>query len=140
MKRCVLDASTAAVAFFRERHAAAARSLLTSGADLHAPELIAAELANVIWKRRRQGEIDADEAAGLLDDFLNLPLLWASSREMAATALELAVRTGRTVYDCLYIALAVRLDCPMVTADKRLANALAGTPLAEYVMWIGDLG
>ena len=139
MNRCVLDASTLAVALFRERHARAARSLLSSGAELHAPDLLAAELANVIWKRHRRGEIDAGEARDLLADFQALPLLWASSPELAETALELALRTGRTVYDCLYIALAVRLGCAMVTADRRLARGLSDTPLAEHVQWVGDM-
>ncbi|MFP3936932.1 MAG: type II toxin-antitoxin system VapC family toxin [Phycisphaerae bacterium] len=139
MNRCVPDASTVAVAFFRERHAAKARSLLTSETELHAPDLIAAELANVIWKRHRRREIDIDEAGELLRDFQSLPVSLTPSQELADVALELALRTDRTVYDCLYVALAVRLNCPMITADKRLVNALSKTPLADHVMWLGDL-
>lgn len=139
MNRCVPDASTVAVAFFREPYSKAARELLASDTQLHAPELLLAELANVIWKRYRRSEIDADEARELLRDFQSLPVSLTSSQELADVALELALRTDRTVYDCLYVALAVRLDCHMVTADKRLANALSKTPLAEHVMWLGDL-
>jgi predicted nucleic acid-binding protein len=54
-------------------------------------------------------------------------------------ALELACRTARTVYDCLYLALAVRLGGPMVTADDRLVNALAGTPWAASVLRLQDV-
>jgi predicted nucleic acid-binding protein len=32
------------------------------------------------------------------------------------------------VYDALYLALAVRLETQMLTADERLANALAAMP------------
>lgn len=139
MNRCVLDASTVAVAFFREPYSKAARNLLTSETQLHAPDLLLAELAGVIWKRHRRSEIDADEAKQLLRDFQGLPVLLTSSQELADVALELALRTDRTVYDCLYIALAVRLDCHMVTADKRLANALSNTPRTKHVMWLGKL-
>ena len=52
-------------------------------------------------------------------------------------ALQLAVETGRTVYDALYLALAVAEDCTLVTADERFANALQGTPHATRVRWIG---
>ncbi len=45
--------------------------------------------------------------------------------------------TGRTVYDCLFLALAVRDGCQMVTADRRLAHALAGTAFGGNVVMLG---
>jgi len=140
MKARVLDASVVAAAFLQEPHAKAARSLLTSKLELLAPDLIVAELANVIWKRRSRGEIDAAEARELLRDFLSLPLRLTASDELAESALELAMRTGRSVYDSLYLALAVKARSVMVTADKRLVNSLAATPLAKHVAWIGNIG
>jgi predicted nucleic acid-binding protein len=44
----------------------------------------------------------------------------------------------RTVYDCLYLALAVKTKSVMITGDKRLVSALADGPLAKHVVWIGD--
>ena len=133
----VVDASVVAAAFFREQYAAAARAVLTGGDELHAPDLIHAELANVIWKRHGRGEIDDAEARELLADILRLPLRITPSAELVEPALELALRTRRTVYDCLYLALAVRTNSAMITADKRLANALSASPLAKHVAWIG---
>jgi len=138
MKLCVIDASVAAAAFFPETYADAARALLGTNRELHAPDLIYAEVANVIWKRRRRGEIDEVEAAELLADFLGLPLRITPSEDILAPALELAIRTGRTVYDCLYLALAVMGKTVMVSTDKRFVNALAGGPLAKHVAWIGE--
>ena len=48
------------------------------------------------------------------------------------------MRTGRTVYDCLYLALAVQTKTAMVSADRRLVNALASGPLKEHVAWLGQ--
>lgn len=138
MKPCVVDASVAAAALFRETHAEAARALLTAGRELHAPDLIHAEVANVIWKRRRRREIDDGEAADLLVDFLSLPLMITPSEDLLAPALQLALKTDRTVYDCLYLALAVMTKTVLITADKRLVNALATTPIAKHIAWIGD--
>jgi hypothetical protein len=39
----------------------------------------------------------------------------------------------------LCLGLAIDLDGRMVTADQRLANALAATPYAAHVCWIGAL-
>ena len=138
MKRWVVDASVVAAAFFQEHDAEPARTLLRSGAELLAPDLVYAEFGNVIWKRRRCGEINDQEAAGLLADCLRLPLQITVSRELAAPALELAVRTGRTVYDCLYLALAIRSKAVLVTGDRRLVNALALSPLGSCVVTVGE--
>ncbi len=46
--------------------------------------------------------------------------------------------TGRTVSDCLYIALAQRLGCVVVTADRKLYNATRGGPYATRGLWGGD--
>ncbi len=137
MKRLVVDASVVAAAFFPEKHTETARTLLFSDGALHAPDLIYAEIGNVVWKRRRHGEIDDEEAAGLLADMLDLPLEITPSEQLVHVALELALRTGRTVYDCLYVALAVQRKTVMISDDQRLVNALANGPLKDHVIWLG---
>jgi len=138
MKTWVVDASTVAAAFFQEDTSEAARSLLSAGRELLAPDLISAEFANVIWKRHRRGEISEPEAGQLLTDFLRLPLRLTPSNELIEPALQLALRTRRTVYDCVYLALAVRTRTIMVSADKRFVKALADGPLGRHVAWVGE--
>ncbi len=135
----VVDASVVAAAFFQEAHSEPARELLADKDPLFAPDLIYPELANVIWKRLGRNEIGADEAALLLKDFMALPLRITPSSELVEIALRLAIETRRTVYDCLYLALAIKNKTAMVTGDHRFANALAATPLASHVLWIGEL-
>ncbi len=138
MNSRVIDASVVAAAFFPEPHAEPARKLLSSGDTFLAPDLIYGELANVIWKRWRRKEIDAADAQQLLDDFLILPLRIAPSAELVELALRLAIETNRSVYDCLYLALAMRDKTVMISGDRRLVNALAGSPLAKHIAWIGQ--
>ena len=137
MKAAVIDASVIAAAFFPEPHSTAARALLVSGDGLYAPDLVYAEVANVIWKRHRRGEIDGEDAADLLSDIMRLPLEIIPSEQLVGPALELAMRTGRTAYDCLYVALAVQIKTTMVSDDRRLVNALAHGPLKDHVAWLG---
>jgi predicted nucleic acid-binding protein len=68
-----------------------------------------------------------------------LPLTRHPEAPLLASAFDLADRTQRTVYDCLYLALAVQLGGRMVTADLRLCNALAGTPWAALVCWVENV-
>jgi predicted nucleic acid-binding protein len=133
----VVDASVVAAAFFPEPHRAAAKALLADGEELVAPDLLLAEVANVIWKRHGRGEIDAAEANDLLADVLRLPINYTPAAELIESALELAVALQRTVYDSLYLALAIRQGAVMVTGDERLVNALSSTPLAASIRGIG---
>ena len=48
------------------------------------------------------------------------------------------MRTGRTVYDSLYVAMAVQIDCRLVTADEKLYNAFKGGPLGARMLWVED--
>ena len=45
----------------------------------------------------------------------------------------------QTLYDCLYLALAVILEARMVTADERFYRATRSVGAAEHVMWVGDV-
>jgi predicted nucleic acid-binding protein len=42
----------------------------------------------------------------------------------------------RSFYDGLYVALAARAGCPLVTADRKLYNSLRDGDLAESLIWV----
>ncbi len=138
MKPVVIDASLIAAAFFQEDFADKASAMLSSGQPLHAPGLVYPEVSNVISKRFGRSEISKEETTRLQSDLLLLPLEITSSQELVEVALQLAIHTKRTVYDCLYLALAMKTGGPMITCDQRLVNALAAGPLKEHVVWIGQ--
>ena len=54
-------------------------------------------------------------------------------------ALEIAMTIGHSVYDCVYLALADEENCRVVTADRRLQDAVAAGPLAESVLDLAEL-
>ncbi len=139
MKTLIIDASVVAAAFFAEEHATAARKILSGTAKLFAPDFISVEIASVIWKRQRRGEIESTEAMDLLADADSLPLTKTPASDLTAFALQLAMRTDRSIYDCLYLALAVRTAGVMITADKRLVHALAASPLKIHISFLGDM-
>lgn len=101
------------------------------------PDLFWAELANVLWKAVRRGRISTERAASALSLVGDLAIPSIPSFELLPQALFLAMSHERTVYDSLYVALAVQSKSEMITADERLANALAAK---LPVKWLGALG
>ena len=138
MPAYVVDASVAVKWVLMEADSAAARALLQPEFALSAPEFILAEVGNVLWKRLRRGEIGQDSAEAAVEAMLSRPLTLHSSGALLSHALNLAVETGRTVYDSLYLALAIDLETPLITADQRFYNAVRGTRFGASLQWIED--
>ena len=139
MTHLVVDASIVAKWLLPELHSDAARRVLTEGNELLAPDLLWAELGNALWKRCRAGEIEAEEARDLLRDFKRFPVRTMSSIRLISPALDLATRFNRTVYDSLYLALAISQRCQLVTADRRLYDGLKRVSLAPALLWVEDV-
>jgi predicted nucleic acid-binding protein len=139
MTSFVVDASVAAKWFFPEDHSAAAMKLLSPRNTLLAPDIIWSEVANVAWKRVGRGELQIDEAGAIVDGLLRMPLTVVSSQSLVAPALQLAVATSRTVYDCLYLALAIDRKCKLMTADERFANALSAMALGKHIRHVSSI-
>lgn len=139
MTRYVVDASVAIKWFLPEVHSEAAARLLRRAYRLLAPDLIWAEFGNALWKKWRRKEIEANVAQGILQDFRRFPVDVHGSDLLVQTAWEIAVEFELTVYDSLYLALAQRTGCSLVTADSKFRNVLKSTRLAPFVLWIEDL-
>jgi predicted nucleic acid-binding protein len=135
----VVDASVAMKWFVPEVHTADALRLRDPAYTLHAPGLFDAEMSNIAWKKVQRAELAPADAADLVAELPNLPLSRHPILPLLASAFDLACQTRRTVYDCLYLALALQLGQPMVTADQRLVNALASTPHAALLRWIANV-
>jgi predicted nucleic acid-binding protein len=124
----VVDASVVVKWFVPEIHSAAARRLLTLPHEYVAPDLLFAETANTIWKKIRRKDLTAEEGRQLVADIGRIAVDTVSCRALAEDAYALADATGRTVYDSMYVALAVRLNTRSITADDRLEAALRKVP------------
>jgi predicted nucleic acid-binding protein len=115
----VIDASVAIKWVVDEPGTSAALALRRH--RLFAPDLLAAECANILWKKARLGELSAEEvlfAARLLQraDIELVPM-----RGLLEPATRLAIALDHPAYDCIYVALAESLGCDLVTADRQLA-------------------
>lgn len=139
MSDLVVDASVAIKWFLPEIHGEAALRLLEGQYTLRAPDLIFSEFGNVLWKRFRKGQISRKEAIVTTEALLALPLQVESSQSLIPAALEIACSAHRTVYDSLYLAVAIAHQCRVVTADSKLHNALKRGALSAHLLWVEDI-
>jgi len=132
--KLVVDASVAIKWYIPEPDSVQAAPLLDGRAQLLAPDLLTAELGNILWKKTRAGELSGADAADIADAFASVcPVIIWPSTLLLGGALDLAVNFQRPVYDALYLALAVAQNCPLITADDRLARAIQRTKLRPFV-------
>ncbi len=100
------------------------------------PDLFWAEFGNVLWKAVRVGRCTRAVANGSLTELRERGLPTVRSDILIEQALRIAMTFDRTVYDSLYVALAIESGAQLVTADERLANTLAAH---LPVKWLGAL-
>ncbi len=136
--RFVVDASVAVKWLVAENDADIAEMLATSGHDLHAPRLMASEVANALWRKARTGEIEHRATIILLADVQDMPVRWGIDEILAANATRLALALDHPIYDCVHLALAHHIGATVVTADRRFANAVTPTGHGESVLVLAD--
>lgn len=125
--KLILDASTALQWVLKEPHSDKALKLREEYRhqvhELLAPDTFVVECSHALTRAERRGVISVGQSITLLGDVMSTrpdlePYLSLIPR---ATALSSSLRVG--VYDCLYIALAEREQCKVVTADQKMVNS-----------------
>jgi predicted nucleic acid-binding protein len=134
----VVDASVIIKWYVPEDGYESARAMRTAETALAAPDLLFSEMANILWKLVRRGEMTASRGIEIIEEVVAAPFITVSNQSLAQDALDLAVATGLTAYDASYVALAMRLDKILITADEKLVRKLAGTRSANHVQLLAD--
>lgn len=140
MKVFIVDASVAAKWFIEEENSSAALSILHRNVQLHAPDFLLVEMDSIITKWIRRGAVSLQEGSDLRDSLRQYPIQLHTFLPFLDSAFVIASQTGQSIYDCLYIALAALLGGKMVTADRRLYDALKNSPFKKSIAWIENAG
>lgn len=140
MTKLVVDASVVIKWFLPEPLSVEARAILddyeAGTLSLSAPDLLNAEVGNIVWKKHRFQGLGDDDANAIIENFRKLTIEFTPTAEVLADAYNLAVTHQCTVYDSLYLALSIREACQFVTADERLVNAVKSALPA--VTWLAN--
>lgn len=105
--------------------------ILDTDVSLHAPCLIDLEVAQVLRRYVRGGEITRRRAENALDWFLNLPINRHPHSPFMRRVWQL--RDNLTAYDAAYISLSEALGAPLVTLDARLARTGGHSAVVELI-------
>ena len=120
----VVDASIAlAWMLADERDALAERALdVVRDRSAFAPSLWYYEVANALLMADRRGRLDRP-VRDVLADLVTLNITIVDSRGFPLTEYDLAVEHQLTVYDSVYLHVAVERGIPLATLDGKLARA-----------------
>lgn len=96
-----------------------------------------AEVANIVWKKSTLlGELTAAEAEAIVDAVQEMPFGYYYTSGLLSEAMQIALTIKRTVYDSLYLALAARERCQLMTDDRKFHDSLQTTSWARLVTLI----
>jgi predicted nucleic acid-binding protein len=139
LTRFAVDANVVVKWVTPEEHSESAARLLSEGLELWAPDLVWAESGNILWKKWWREEVAEERVPVLLQALQSFPLNILPSEKLVDAAWEIARDFRRSFYDSLYLALAIYQECPLVTADRRLYNAVGGASSRLPILWIEDI-
>jgi len=97
-----------------------ATHLLAHRSVLHIPHLADVEIANVLRRYVRTGELSAERAEMALEDYSLLPLVRHVHHSLLPRIWEL--RQNASAHDATYLALTEVLDATLITRDQKLAS------------------
>jgi predicted nucleic acid-binding protein len=133
----VVDASIVLKWFIPEIDSERAAAVLNHGDQFVVPDLLFAEVANALRVKMRRGELGGREARAILKALHTVPFVVEPSLSHIQPALDIAAEAGITVYDALYIAVAVASKAAFATSDRRLLRAAARYLASDLLIGIG---
>ncbi len=126
MSAFVLDSSVALSWVFEDEFSAYSDFVVSrfDDSEVHVPSLWWLKVANSLMLAERKGRLDTESLARALEEVGALSVRddpWIPSRMGAVT--RVAQEFGLTCYEALYLELALRLEMPLATLDRQLAEA-----------------
>jgi predicted nucleic acid-binding protein len=122
----IIDVSALIQAYVREPQTDNVLALLDGLPEdigLHVPEFCLIECTNILWKHVRFQGMPVKAAQQALKDLGDLPLTIHPVSDYLSDSLTIGLDHELAIYDSLYIALAMGLQFPLITADSKQEQA-----------------
>jgi predicted nucleic acid-binding protein len=126
MSRFVVDASVVVQLLVNEQYTPETKALFATiedGNKLFVPEFGLIECTNVLWKHVRFHGLNQVAAEKQVAILIALDVVMTPATGLMPRALEIGLKHQLAIYDSIYIALAEKLNYPLITVDRRQAKA-----------------
>jgi len=117
---CVVDASVVMKWFADEPLSEAALSL--RGVSLHAPDLLTADCAEILWRKGLRQEMTPAQIAEATQLLQQAEIGLHPTRSLLDQIVGFAIELKHPARDCVYLATAWLLELPLITADTRFSS------------------
>ncbi|MFA7240020.1 MAG: type II toxin-antitoxin system VapC family toxin [Sulfuricellaceae bacterium] len=130
----VVDTNVLAYLYLPSERTADAEALLERNPQWVAPFLWRSEFRNILAGYTRRKALTFEQACSLQNEAENL-LAGAEHEVDSRAVLELIRDSDCSAYDCEFIALAIKLNTKLVTADKKLLRSF---PTRTIALTVGE--
>lgn len=120
-----------------EQEAGTTQALSLLSESLIAPDLLAIEFANALWKKHKKQQVAHAQALEALQILPDIVRLQPSGLYLEA-AFHMSVALGHPVYDCIFLACAAAHDLEFITADEKLVQRVTGRSYSPRVTCLSD--
>jgi predicted nucleic acid-binding protein len=135
----VIDTSVVVKWYIRDEVDADHALALMDRGDLHAPDLLRIELVNALIRRMRRSQaLPVPYGRQAITAFQQVPIAYHPIGGLVETITDLALMYQRHPYDCAFLALALSLRCPMVTADMAFVHGMEDTTFHDVIRPLND--
>src|SRR5438552_770484 len=105
--------------------------------ELLTPDVFPIEVAHALTRAERKGTITLPMSIRRLNNVLSYPPVMHPYLSLLPRAISISSATRQGVYDCLYVALAEREGCELLTADDKLIKNLQ--PAFPFIISLASL-
>ena len=137
MSVLVVDASVVLKWVIPEILSHESERLLLDERILISPDIMPVEVGSVLCRKVRKKELSAEKALAAMANIEKAGVQLLPSRPFLAEGMPAALKYGQGLFDMIYLVAASMYGGIFVTADRRFVNAMAGTPWAPFVHWVG---
>ena len=102
-----------------------------------APDIFPVEVSHALTRAERRGVIRPPASIVRLNNVLSYPPVLVPYLPLLGRAASISSQLRQGVYDCLYVALAERERCELLTADDKLARNLQ--PAFPFIRLLASL-
>ncbi|MHA6722945.1 type II toxin-antitoxin system VapC family toxin [Sphingomonas sp. RS2018] len=130
----VVDASVLVKLAAAEPDSELAVAAVASRTDCIAPDLILIELASALTKKTRFEDMTTDWVMENIEAVMPLLAEIVSIEPLLGGAVDLSRQLDHSLFDCIYLALALDRDCAVLTADAKFAKRAVAAGYAPNVV------